>query len=52
MSIKKINRKIDVLQVITALDVGGAERVVLELANGLIVHENVGVAYLLNQTKL
>lgn len=52
MITKKTDDKIDVLQVITALDVGGAERVVLELANGLRVDSNVGVAYLLNQTKL
>lgn len=52
MMVKKMNKKIDVLQVITALDVGGAERVILELANGLKAHKNIGVAYLLNQTKL
>lgn len=47
------NDQIKVLQVITELDVGGAERVVLELAKGLGQQgESVGVAYLLDQTKL
>lgn len=44
---------IEILQVITALDVGGAERVVLELTKGLEQRGGkVGVAYLLDQTKL
>lgn len=45
--------KIKFLQVIPELNVGGAERVVLELTKGLEQRgEKVGVAYLLDQTKL
>lgn len=44
---------IEILQVITALDVGGAERVVLELSNGLEENtKSVGIVHLLNQTKI
>lgn len=44
---------IEILQVITALDVGGAERVVLELSNGLEEEaKSVGIAYLLSQKKI
>lgn len=44
---------IEILQVITALDVGGAERVVLELSNGLEESaKSVGIVHLLNQTKI
>lgn len=47
------NNKINFLQVIPELNVGGAERVVLELTKGLEQRgEKVGVAYLLDQTKL
>lgn len=43
-------KNIQILQVITGLGVGGAERVVLELSKGL--KEQVGIAYLVNQTTL
>ena len=47
------NNEIKFLQVIPELNVGGAERVVLELAKGLAQRgEKVGVAYLLDQTEL
>lgn len=47
------DNRIKFLQVISGLNVGGAERVVLELTKGLEQRgEKVGVAYLLDQTKL
>lgn len=48
----KENKSIDILQVITALDVGGAERVVLELVKESQSTSKMAVAYLLNQTAL
>ncbi len=49
----KKSEDIEILQVITALDVGGAERVVLELSNGLEENtKSVGIVHLLNQTKI
>lgn len=45
-----MKKTIDILEVITALNVGGAERVVLELSKE--IKNNIAIAYILNRTKL